>query len=70
MKKKIIKLFEWFLIYIITVLIVVFGWQGLELLIYGEIQPRLVDDIIGILFTWSILLNIIFIRVIDNWKEE
>lgn len=25
-------------------------WQGLELLIYGQIQPRIVDDIMGLLF--------------------
>lgn len=25
-------------------------WQGLELLFYGEIQPRVVDDIMGVLF--------------------
>lgn len=25
-----------------------FLWQGLELLLYGEIQPRKVDNIIGI----------------------
>ena len=25
-------------------------WQGLELLIYGQVQPRIVDDIIILLF--------------------
>jgi len=25
-------------------------WQGLELLVYGQIQPRVVDDIMGFLF--------------------
>lgn len=25
-------------------------WQGLELLLYGQIQHRVVDDIMGVLF--------------------
>lgn len=33
-------------------------WQGLELLLYGEIQPRTVDNIIGIALTTSIIINI------------
>ncbi len=28
-----------------------FIWKGLELLLYGEIQPRKVDDIMFLLFT-------------------
>lgn len=32
-------------------------WYSLELLIYGEIQPRAVDDIIGLLLVSSIFLN-------------
>lgn len=31
-------------------------WQLLEILIYGEIQPRIVDDIIGLLWTLAIYL--------------
>jgi len=30
------------------------SWQILELLIYGEIQPRIVDNIIGLLWTGAI----------------
>lgn len=33
-------------------------WQGLELLLYGEIQHRTVDNIIGIALTASIIINI------------
>ena len=29
-------------------------WQLLELLIYGEIQPRIVDNIVGLLWTGAI----------------
>ena len=70
MKKKFIEWFKWFLICIITTLIVTYGWQGLELLIYGEVQPRLVDDIIGTILVWSILLNIVFIRAISNMNVD
>lgn len=41
--ERILKTGWWFLILSIT-------WQGLELLIYGQIQPRVVDDIMGLLF--------------------
>lgn len=33
-----------------------FIWQGLEMIFYGEIQPRKVDDIIWILYTALIVL--------------
>lgn len=40
---RIIKMCWW---YIVLALV----WQGLELLIYRQIQPRVVDDIMGLLF--------------------
>jgi len=40
---RILKTLYWFIV-IITV------WQLLEMVIYGEVQPRLVDDIIGLIF--------------------
>lgn len=39
----IVKTLYWY-IAIIT------AWQVLELVIYGEVQPRLVDDIVGLIF--------------------
>lgn len=41
--KQMYKTCWWFLILSLI-------WQGLELIIYGEIQPRVVDDIMGLLF--------------------
>ena len=35
-----------------------FLWQGLELFFYGEIQPRKVDNIMGLILMISICLNI------------
>lgn len=29
-------------------------WMTLEQIIYGEVQPRIVDDIIGIILLWYI----------------
>lgn len=40
---KILKTCWWFIILALV-------WQGLELLIYHQIQPRVVDDIMGLLF--------------------
>ena len=48
--ERIIKTCWW---WIILALI----WQGLELLFYGEIQPRIVDDIMGLLFLPFIYLS-------------
>ena len=62
MKKKFFEWFKWFLICIVISMIVTYGWQGLELLIYGEIQRRLVDDIVGTILMLSVILNVVFIR--------
>ena len=37
--------------------LVIFGWQGLEYLIEGEITPRSVDSIISIILILSLWLN-------------
>ena len=29
-------------------------WMALERIIYGEVQPRIVDDIIGLILFWYI----------------
>lgn len=47
-----------------------FGWQGLELLFYGEIQHRIVDDIIGGILLLSIFINLVFIRAIYISKSD
>ena len=70
MKEKIKEWFKWLLIYFAIALVITFGWQGLELLIYGEIQHRVVDDIIGFILLWSVLLNVIFIKAIYISKSE
>lgn len=33
-------------------------WMWLELLCYGEVQPRIVDDIIGFIMLYSFYLNV------------
>lgn len=43
--------------YIIIYVLIWVIWCGLEALIYGEIQPRKVDDIIALILTISIFLN-------------
>lgn len=40
---RVLKTFWWFIALILT-------WQGLELLIYHEVQPRVVDDIMAFLY--------------------
>lgn len=39
-------------------------WMGLELLLYGEIQPRIVDDIM-----WLLFLPFIYIAVNQDLGE-
>ena len=62
MKEKVKEWLKWSLIYCVTASIITYGWQGLELLIYGEIQHRVVDDIVGTVLMLSVMLNVIFIR--------
>ena len=64
MKEKVKEWLKWSLIYCVTALIITYGWQGLELLFYGEVQHRLVDDIVGTVLMLSITLNVVFIRTI------
>lgn len=58
------KYLIWLISYYVIALLMTFGWQGLELLFYGEIQHRIVDDIIGGIFLLSIFINLVFIRAI------
>lgn len=43
-------------------------WVGLELAYYGEVQPRSVDNAIGLLLIWSLYFNFIHWR--DQRKER
>ena len=36
-------------------LVTVIIWQALEIIIYGEIQPRVVDDLIGLVFLYGMI---------------
>ena len=64
LKEKVKEWLKWSLIYCVTALIITYGWQGLELLFYGEVQHRVVDDIVGTVLMLSVMLNVIFIRTI------
>ena len=64
MKEKVKEWLKWSLIYCVTALIITYGWQGIELLFYGEVQHRVVDDIVGTVLMLSVILNVIFIRTI------
>lgn len=64
MKEKVKEWLKWSLIYCVTALIITYGWQGLELLFYGEVQHRVVDDIVVTVLMLSVMLNVIFIRTI------
>lgn len=47
-----------FFLFIIIYLVISFSWKGLEILINGEITPRIVDDVIGIILTVFVLKSI------------
>ena len=64
MKEKVKEWLKCSLIYCVAALIITYGWQGLELLFYGEVQHRVVDDVVGAVLMLSIMLNVIFIRTI------
>ena len=64
MKEKVKEWLKWLLIYYVTALIITYGWQELEFLFYGEVQHRVVDDIVGTVLMLSVMLNVIFIRTI------
>ena len=64
MKEKVKEWLKWSLTYCVTALIITYGWQGLELLFYGEVQHRVVDDIVGTVLMLSVMLNVIFVRTI------
>ena len=70
LKEKVKEWLKWSLIYCVTALIITYGWQGLELLFYGEVQHRVVDDIVGTVLMLSVMLNVIFIRTIVKFIKN
>lgn len=56
----------------ITMLIVTVLWQLFEYFIYGEVQPRIVDDIIGVI--WIITLYWAFYigkdAIVDDYDQD
>lgn len=57
MKIFVHKYLFWIISYYVITLLITFGWQGLELLFYGEIQHRIVDDIIGGILLLTVFIN-------------
>ena len=70
MKEKVKEWLKCSLIYCVTALIITYGWQGLELLFYGEVQHRVVDDIVGTVLMLSVMLNVIFVRTIVKFIKN
>ncbi len=64
------KYLFWIISYHAIALLITFGWQGLELIFYGEIQYRIVDDIVGGILLLSILINLVFIRAVYIPKAD
>ena len=64
------KYLLWVVVYYSIALLITLGWQGLEFLFYGEIQHRIVDDIIGGILILSIFINLVFIRAIYVPKAD
>ena len=70
MKEKVKEWLKCSLIYCVTALIITYGWQGLELIFYGEVQHRVVDDIVGTVLMLSVMLNVIFVRTIVKFIKN
>lgn len=70
MRKIFIDWFKWFLICVVISLTITYGWQGLEFLFYGEVQHRVVDDIVGTVLMLSVMLNVIFVRTIVKFIKN
>ena len=53
---------------IIAFFVIVFAvyglWAGLELRLYGEVQPRVVDDVMGLILVFSLSKNF------DHWLDS
>lgn len=49
-----IKIFSVFIIYVVVTLL----WQGAEMLFYGKVTPKFIDDIVALILALSIYINI------------
>lgn len=61
MKKKLIEFLKWWLIFIGIWLSIIYVWQMLEIILYGEIQHRIIDDVVGYLFVVSVFVNVVIL---------
>ena len=52
------KALKSFVITMIVLYLICFMWMGLEVILYGEVQPRAVDDII-----MSVIMAILYVFV-------
>lgn len=69
MKKKMIQTLKDTLLLLAISFVVTFVWQILELVIYGKIEPRDVDTIIGLVLGISIYMNIKSFGVLRRVKK-
>lgn len=62
------------LVNVVICLAIVFGitflWQGLELYMYGEVQHRAVDDVIGTILIVSLIANVWLIQALKMLKDR
>ena len=70
MKWTIIDWLKRLLIYYIVAFVTMGCWTGLKLLIDGYIKYGLADIIIGIILILSIMLNIMFVKVITKFLND
>ena len=56
------KMFYWLLFIVLTCDL----WQSLEMLFYNSVQPRMVDDIMAIMFS----IGLIFAYYIGKYDKE
>lgn len=64
-----IKKYSWLILCCATPPIVCYGWEWLEVLMYGESEHRFVDGIIAVILVVSIILNIILSSVFSDHKK-
>lgn len=68
MMNKAERLIDNLLCLFFVIALVGFAWQGVEMVFYGEIQPRKVDDIMAII--WMALLIKSYKRGFKHGKED
>lgn len=65
MLKKIIRNY---LAYIVISYIVIYGWQLLEIVILGKLEPSASDTVIGIILILSLTWNYLMMRDVKTFK--